>query len=179
MFGRKKKKPIEPVFEPADYGFTVPDPLPDKYTFYFKVVGTQYDNPDGSHRQDVLLNVAEAIKSRVDETTLYHHLSDDDIKDIGKTVDEIDGLRYYMSIVPTKYNGENAYEVACKFGVIGFMPKYSIEEYEAIAPLYRKQSVNVRLKGGKAKYYDKELDKMCFEWSDYEAAAVVTFTEPL
>lgn len=172
LFKRKKETPVEP-------SFPIPDPLPDEYQMYFKVVGTQYPNDDGTHRQDVLLSVAEDIKSRVDSALLYHKLTDEQIKDTGVTVDEIDRLRYYMSIKPTSYNGENAYLVSCKYGDIGFMPKNCIEEYEAIAPLYKKVKVNVTLGGGKAKFYNKDKKKICFEHRDYEAKARVYFSEPL
>lgn len=149
--------------------------MKEKADLYFKVYGTSSDNADGSHRQDVLTKVADGIIERVGPDLLYHRFSDAQIKDLGLTVDEIDGLRSFMSITPV----ELGYDITCKHGTIGYMPEHVVKEYEELASKYKKKTVDVTLSGGKAKFYSKWKRKICTQWSDYEAKCHVVFKEPV
>lgn len=168
LFKRKKETPVVEEVKPIE-------PTPEEAELYFKVYGTSEQNSDGSSRQEVLAKVATDIVNKVDPALLYHRLSDKAIQDIGKTVAEIDSLRYYMSIVKC----DLGYDVVCKHGKIGYMPDYVVQEYEDLCQKYKKQKVNVKLSGGRCKYYDEKKGKICFTHEDYEAKATVYFKEPL
>lgn len=165
MFGRKKKKQA-PIIEAVEQELTIPDPLPDTYDFYFKVYGT-------SDCQDVLSIIAEHTLDRTDPTLHYARFSDEKIKDIGKPVDQVYGLFSSVLVEPVGLG----YDVTCKHGKIGFMPIYVMADYQALVNKYKKKSARIYLKGGKAKYYDKEKDEMCYDWSEYEAKCRITFKD--